>query len=41
MMRSSVVLPDPDGPSSATSSPEATRKLTSLTDVNAPNVFVT
>ena len=29
MMRSSVVLPEPDGPSSATSSPVGTSRLTS------------
>src|SRR5688572_16109341 len=41
MMRSNVVLPDPDGPSSATSSPEGTVRLTSSSAVNAPKRFAT
>ena len=41
MIRSSVVLPDPDGPSSATSSPAATEKDTSFTAVKLPYAFVT
>ena len=40
MIRSSVVLPEPDGPSSATSSPVATLRLTSRRAVNVPKVFV-
>ena len=39
MIRSSVVLPEPDGPSSATNSPVATLRLTSRSAVNAPNVL--
>ena len=39
MMRKSVVLPDPDGPNSATSSPSFTRTLTSRSAVNVPYVF--
>ena len=39
MMRSSVVLPDPEGPRSATSSPVSTVRLTSLRALNAPNCF--
>ena len=39
MMRSSVVLPEPDGPSSATSSPAGTSRLTSSSAVNAPNAL--
>ena len=41
MIRSIVVLPPPDGPSSATSSPDGTSKLTSLSAVNRPNVLLT
>src|SRR5690349_18719566 len=41
MMRRSVVLPQPDGPSSATSFPLGTSTLTSLTAQKLPNVFVT
>ena len=40
MIRSSVVLPEPDGPSSATSSPVATLRLTSRSAVKAPKVLV-
>ena len=36
MIRSSVVLPEPDGPSSATSSPAATVSDTSSSTVTAP-----
>ena len=36
MMRSSVVLPEPEGPSSATSSPESTRRSTWSTAAKAP-----
>src|SRR4051812_35511398 len=39
MMRSSVVLPHPDGPSRATSSPSATVKLMSFSAANRPNAF--
>src|ERR1700710_1953959 len=39
MMRSSVVLPEPDGPSSASSSPLATLRSTSSSAANAPNRF--
>jgi hypothetical protein len=35
-MRSVVVLPQPEGPSSVTSSPSATRKLTSSTARTSP-----
>ena len=37
MMRSSVVLPQPDGPSSATSSPSATVSETLSSAMVAPN----
>ena len=37
IMRSSVVLPEPLGPSSATSSPRPTRRLAASTAVRAPN----
>src|SRR5690349_3537187 len=37
MMRSSVVLPQPDGPSSATSSPVGKSRLTSPSAVKLPN----
>ena len=40
MIRSSVVLPDPDGPNRATNSPVATLRLTSFSAVNAPNVLL-
>src|SRR5688500_5641268 len=40
MTRSSVVLPDPEGPSSATSSPEWTVKLTSRSAMKLPNDLV-
>src|SRR6187399_2458666 len=40
MIRSSVVLPEPEGPSSATSSPECTVKLTSRSATKLPNDFV-
>src|SRR6266581_5721192 len=40
MIRSSVVLPEPDGPSSASNSPSATFKSTPSSAVNAPNVLV-
>ena len=36
IMRSRVVLPQPDGPSSAKNSPRATSRLTSLTTVRPP-----
>ena len=36
MIRSSVVLPEPDGPSSATNSPRGTSKLTSWSAVKTP-----
>ena len=39
MMRSSVVLPEPDGPSSASSAPSATVKLTSFSATKLPNVL--
>src|ERR1041385_4102867 len=41
MMRSSVVLPQPDGPSSTQNSPSATSKEISLRIALAPNVFET
>src|ERR1700733_7583259 len=40
MTRSSVVLPEPDGPSSATSSPDSTLRLTLSSAVKLPNFFV-
>jgi hypothetical protein len=40
MMRSSVVLPDPDGPSSATSSPVPTSSVTFRSAANEPNVLL-
>src|SRR5689334_22943294 len=40
MMRSSVVLPDPEGPRSATSSPVSTVKLTSSTETKSPKRLV-
>ena len=39
MMRSSVVLPQPDGPSSATSSPVGNSRLTSSSATKSPNVL--
>src|SRR5437868_2530589 len=39
MIRSSVVLPEPDGPSSASNSPLATFSSTSSSAVKAPNRF--
>ena len=41
MIRSSVVLPPPDGPSSATSSPGATVKLTSSSATKLPKPLLT
>src|SRR3954449_481630 len=40
-MRSVVVLPQPDGPSSAKKDPRGTSRSSSLTAVKPPNVFVT
>ena len=40
MMRSSVVLPEPDGPSSATSEPCGTSRLTLSTATKSPNRLV-
>src|SRR3569623_1233286 len=37
MIRSSVVLPEPDGPSSASNSPACTSSLTLSSALNAPN----
>src|SRR4030095_13459036 len=39
IIRKSVVLPEPDGPSSATNSPVSTLKLTSLSAAKLPNFF--
>src|SRR5260370_34109048 len=39
MIRSSVVLPEPDGPSSASNSPLATFRSTPSRAANAPNFF--
>src|ERR1700712_1425550 len=39
MIRSNVVLPEPDGPSSASNSPLATLRSTSSSAANAPNFF--
>src|SRR4029434_2947494 len=39
IIRKSVVLPEPDGPSSATNSPVSTLKLTSLSAAKFPNFF--
>ena len=36
-MRSSVVLPEPEGPSSATSAPDGMTRLTGCSAVVAPN----
>src|SRR5512142_1295568 len=41
MILSSVVLPDPDGPRRATSSPEGTVRFTSLRAVNWPKCLLT
>ena len=41
MTRSSDVLPEPEGPSSATSSPLSTVRLTSDSAANEPNRFET
>ena len=41
IIRSSVVLPDPDGPRNTTSSPEATSRLTSRITSTVPNRFDT
>src|SRR5213592_3071413 len=40
MMRKSVVLPEPDGPSSANSSPSATLRSTLSSAAKSPNFFV-
>ena len=40
MMRKSVVLPEPDGPSNATSSPVSTLKLTSSSAAKSPKVLL-
>src|SRR4051794_23245467 len=39
MIRSSVVFPEPEGPSSASNSPLATLRSRSSSAVNAPNLF--
>src|SRR5436305_7977690 len=39
MIRNSVVFPEPEGPSSASSSPLATLRSTSSSAANAPNLF--
>ena len=39
MIRSSVVLPEPDGPSSASNSPLPTFRSTSSSAAKAPNFF--
>ena len=41
MMRSNVVLPQPEGPSSDTNSPRLTAMLSSLSTVAAPKRFET
>ncbi len=41
MMRSRLVLPEPEGPSRATSSPVGTVRLTSFTATKEPKDFVT
>ena len=41
MMRSSVVLPQPDGPSSASSSPDAMSSDTSRSAWKSPNCLLT
>src|SRR4029453_19498041 len=41
MIRSRLVLPEPEGPTSATSSPVGTCRLTSFTATKGPNLFVT
>src|ERR1700689_3242227 len=40
-MRSSVVLPEPDGPSSASNSPERTSRLTPSSAAKSPKRLVT
>src|ERR1017187_10310603 len=40
IVRNKVVLPEPDGPSSATSSPDSTLRLTLSSAVKSPNFFV-
>src|SRR5512139_1175614 len=40
MMRSNVVLPEPEGPSRATNSPLGTCRLTSRSAANVPNVLL-
>ena len=40
MIRSRVVLPEPDGPSRATNSPVATVRLTSRKAAKPPNVLL-
>src|ERR1700682_828914 len=39
MIRNSVVLPEPDGPSSASNSPSGTFRSTLSSAANAPNFF--
>src|SRR4029450_6277702 len=39
IIRKSVVLPEPEGPSSATNSPVSTLKLTPLSAAKSPNFF--
>src|ERR1700739_4766085 len=39
MIRNSVVLPEPDGPSSASNSPSATLRSTPSRAANAPNLL--
>src|SRR4030095_13135012 len=39
IIRKSVVLPEPEGPSSATNSPVSTLKLTSFSAAKSPNCF--
>src|SRR5688572_26394336 len=41
MMRSSVVLPQPEGPSRATSSPDSTSRLTLRSAWKSPNCLLT
>ena len=41
MMRSNVVLPQPDGPNKATSSPLGTSSVTSLSALKSPKFFLT
>jgi len=40
MIRNSVVLPEPEGPNSATSSPVSTVRLTSRNATKLPNVLL-